>query len=257
MTTVDELAAVAEEAARAPGSYLRAAFDRSETDGEYADTDVTATADAEAERRVLPVIRGAFPDHAVSAAESGDRGGSAPYRWVVDPLDGTDDFTAGLPTFATAVTVLESGTPAAAAVHLPVLEDTYVARRDGGVTYCGEPTVATTDLPTEKATVGFVIGHDVKADPERLVTSGHLKNTLEVRTKRVIESWSPAVHWALLTRGLVQGMVAYHPDEEEQFAGELLARESGAGIRDGGDVFVAAAGDRILAELADITEPVA
>jgi hypothetical protein len=52
-------------------------------------------------------------------------------------------------------------------------------------------------------------------------------------------------------------MVAYHPDEREQFAGELLARESGAGVRDGGDVFVAAAGDRILAELADITEPVA
>jgi len=255
MTTMDELAAVATEATREGGTYLRDEFERTNTTGSYTGPDVIAEVDHGAEERIVTVVREAFPDHALYTEESGERNASG-YRWVVDPLDGTNNFTAGLPTFATVVTALDDRGPAVAAVYLPIVDDMYVARRGQGVTYNGEATSAGTDLAGEQATLGFVVGHEVKSDPEKLVLAGHLQNTLDVRTKRVIESWSPAVHWALLTRGLVQGMVAFHPDEEEQYAGELLAEESRASIREGDNVYVAAANDRILAELADITDPV-
>lgn len=50
---------------------------------------------------------------------------------------------------------------------------------------------------------------------------------LRDRCKRVIESWSPCVHWGLLARGRLDGMVCYRPDVEEQHAGALLAAEAG------------------------------
>jgi myo-inositol-1(or 4)-monophosphatase len=249
---IDELAAVAVDAARAGGEYLQDAFERSNDPG--GDAEATTTVATGAAERVVATIREPFPDHGIdSRAGTGD--GDARYRWVVDALDGADNFAAGLPTFATLVTALEGSDPVVAVVHLPMLSDTYVARRGGGVTYDGQPTTTESDRDGEDATVAFVVGREVRPDPEKLVLAGHLRNTLEVRTKRVIESWSPAVHWALLTRGRIQGVVTYHPDEAAQRAGELLAAESGAGVREGEDVYVAAANDRILAELADITEP--
>jgi myo-inositol-1(or 4)-monophosphatase len=249
----DELAAVAVDAAQAGGEFLREAFERSNDPG--SDADGTASVERRAAERIHPTIRDAFPDHGVTT-ESEDGHADPGNRWVVDALDGADNFAAGLPTFATLVTALEGSDPVVAVVHLPMLSDTYVARRGGGVTYDGQPTTTGSDRDGEDATVAFVVGRDVRSDPEKLVLAGHLRNTLEVRTKRVIESWSAAVHWALLTRGRVQGVVTYHADEAVQRAGELFAAESGAGVREGEDVYVAAANDRILAELADVTEPV-
>jgi myo-inositol-1(or 4)-monophosphatase len=251
----DELAAVAVEAARAGGEYLRDAFERDSDGSETGDEERAARIAGEARDRILPAIREAFPDHGIGETGTATVGGTE-HRWVVDALDGEDNFAAGLPTFATLVTVLREDEPVVAVVYVPMLSDTYVARRDGGVTYDGEPTSTGSDLDGEDATIAFVVGTEAKQDPETLVLAGHLRNTLEVRTERVVESWSPTVHWALLTRGRIHGVVTYHADEPQQRAGELFATESGAGVREGEDVYVAAANDRILAELADITEPV-
>ncbi len=255
MTTIDEVADVADRAVRAAGEYLRAEYDDGNDDGDYGAHDVTAAVDHGAEERILDVLGEAFPDHAVTTEESGHHDGSG-YRWVVDPLDGTNNFTAGLPTFTSTVAALEDGDPAVAAVYVPVLEDIYLARRDGGVTYNGDPVRADSRADTDTATVGFVIGHDVKLDPERAVVADGIRSTLEVTVKRVIPTWCPSLYWALLSRGRIDGMVAYHPDAIEQHAGELLATESGARTDGTDGVYVAAANDRVFEFLWDTTEPV-
>ncbi len=253
MSRRDETATAAVEAVEAPADYLRQTFAAADAGD---DTDAVERAAAE---RVRAPIEAAFPNHAVTVEGRDDGDGEAGTdggRWLVDPLDGTANFATGLATFATAVTLLVDGDPVVAAVHLPLGSDTYLAVRGEGVTHDGTPTTATTTLDGPAATVAFVVGRGVREDPEGLAIAGHLRNTLEVRTKRVVESWAPTVHWALLTRGLVQGVVAYRPDPGEQHAGELLASEAGAVTRRGDDVFVAAASDAVLAELADVTEPV-
>jgi len=91
------LAAVAERAVRAGGTYLAGAFREGPIDADYGPDDVKAAADRAAEDRVLAVIREAYPDHAVHAEESGITGDHR-YEWVVDPLDGTNNFAAGKPS---------------------------------------------------------------------------------------------------------------------------------------------------------------
>lgn len=58
--------------------------------------------------------------------------------------------------------------------------------------------------------------------------------------KRVISSWSPTVHWGLLARGSIDAILTYHPDDEEQVVGELLARQSDAVCERRGPWYVAA-----------------
>jgi len=226
-----DLAAVAREAAQAPGDYLRAAFRDGHADGSYDSRDVKAVADREAQTRIREVIDSHYPEHAFDGEEATAETDS-PYRWVVDPLDGTNNFAAGYPKFASAVAVLFNDEPVACAISEPLLEALYVAERDGGATYNGEPLEATAALPLEHGTVALVVGLSAVTDPALAETARRLEATLRADCKRVVTTWAPCVDWGLLARGSIEGLVGFHPDSYEYYAGSLLATESGLAVAD-------------------------
>jgi len=241
----EALADTATRAVAAAGEYLSERFHDGATDADYTATDVKTAADREAEARVLSTLRDSYPGHAVSTEESGDHDGTD-YRWVVDPLDGTNNFAAGIPTFGVAATACghpatdAASEPVATAVGVPVLEDCYVATRDGGVRYNGTP-VSVTDgdiVPTEKATVGMFIGPEVVSGGQERREWDAISRSVESATKRAIQTWAPVVYYGLFARGKLDGFVCYYPAEREQVAGELLAREAGATERSEGPLTV-------------------
>lgn len=228
MPTRNRLATVAERAARAGGEYLRDAFRTGGVDAEYGPDDVKSAADRAAERRVLDVVEGAFPDHAVHSEESGRRAGAQDrYEWVVDPLDGTNNFVAGIPLFATVVAVREAGTTVAAAIHEPVPERLYLARRDGGATANGDPVAGGSSLPLARGSVSFNVGLDAVRDGTARTRAREAEDALRDGCRRVLRHWAPSVDWGLLVDGHIEGFVAYRPVPYEHHAGTLFARESG------------------------------
>jgi myo-inositol-1(or 4)-monophosphatase len=243
-------------ATHAAGRLLRERYRANDAAGEFDAHDVTAAADRASEERMLSIVESSFPDHAVYAEERGECGGEG-YRWVVDPLDGTNDFVAGLPTFAASVAVLDDEGPVLASVYAPIPDDHYLARRDAGTRYDGALVETGSERSLATATVGFVVGHDVKLDG-RMATAGALRGALEDACKRAIPSWSPTVHWGLLARGRLDAMVTFAPDEEEQHAGALLATEAGASVRrdDARDLAVFAASESLAGGLADALDGV-
>ncbi|SFG02683.1 myo-inositol-1(or 4)-monophosphatase [Halopelagius inordinatus] len=255
--TLDDLAAVATRAVRAGGDYLRDAFRDGALDAEYERDDVKAVADRNAEERVRAVLRESFADHAFHGEESG-RDGEHRYRWVVDPLDGTNNFAAGLPAFATAVCLLRDGDPVVSAIYEPLPDSLYVARRGEGATVDGERLLAGSDVPLERGTVSLVLGLSAVRDPELSALGDRIEAALEDRCKRVVETWSPCVDWGLLARGGIEGIVCLRPDIYEQYAGELLAAESGVRSRGSGDegLYVGAGDDATLSELVEAVDSV-
>jgi len=93
--------------------------------------DLTTSADLAAEAAALRVIRAARPDDAILAEESG-QSGEAAYLWVVDPLDGTLNFSRGIPHCAVSVACLHRGVPQVAVIIDPLRSETYTAVRGGG-----------------------------------------------------------------------------------------------------------------------------
>jgi len=226
---------VAAEAVGRAGSYLRERFAAGDLKADFRAGDVKTRADREAERRVLETIEAAYPDHAIAAEESGERPGRSDRRWVVDALDGTNNFAAGVPTFGSAATLLDDADPLATAVCVPVLEDLYVASRGEGVTYNGTSLAADgPDLPPSHATVAVVLGKPVLESDALAREYEALVADLEAAHKRVVRTWAPVVYWGLLARGRLGGFVSFHPDEREQAAGTLLAREAGCPERSEG-----------------------
>jgi myo-inositol-1(or 4)-monophosphatase len=251
---LDEIEATAIEAVEIGADELRNRFVDEISPAEYTAYDVKAEADQAAETVMLDVITQSFPDHRIYAEESGEHTGNSEYRWIVDPLDGTNNFTAGLPTFASAATVLHNNEPVVAAVTIPPLNDLYTARVDNGMRYNDQEVMATSDRPLTHGTTFFVIGHDVKRHVSRAEAAKKIQDSMADSCKRVIESWSPCVHWGLLARGLFDGVVTYYLDAEEQYAGELFAAESGVVSRSSGPLYIGALNDERLDELSAAIE---
>jgi myo-inositol-1(or 4)-monophosphatase len=236
-----QLARVAQRAARAGGEFLADEFRTGPVAAEFGTDDVKADVDRAAERRVRDVIHDAYPDHAFYSEETG-RDDGTDIEWVVDPLDGTNNFTSGIPSFATAVAALPvDGTePLVSAIYEPVPDALYLARRGAGATVNGEPLAADSDLSLDRGTVSLVVGLPAIRDPDLAATAQQIERSLRDQSKRVIQTWSPTVDFGLLARGSIEGLVYVHPQGHEHYAGTLLAAESGVVSRERDDVYVGA-----------------
>src|SRR5690606_10584229 len=83
--------------------------------------------DVEAEQAIVRVIREAFPDHAVLGEEAHEASVDAEHLWVVDPLDGTNNFAHQIPHFAVSIAYYRGGVAQCGVVYNPLREDWYVA----------------------------------------------------------------------------------------------------------------------------------
>ena len=73
--------------------------------------------------------------------------------WVVDPLDGTREFVAGIPEFCASVALVEDGNPIAGGIYNPATQETFIGSIATGVTYNGEPARVSQRTKLEGATV--------------------------------------------------------------------------------------------------------
>jgi myo-inositol-1(or 4)-monophosphatase len=73
--------------------------------------------------------------------------------WVVDPLDGTSDFVAGIPEWCVSVALVENGRPVAGGICNPVTGEIFLGSQESGVTYNGEAAAASAKTDLEGAVV--------------------------------------------------------------------------------------------------------
>ena len=98
-------------------------------------------ADVGVERMIRARLAERFPDDAVHGEEAGrtGRSGDARRTWVVDPIDGTKNFAAGIQIWATLIALVVEETPVLGLAGAPALGERYAAARGGGATLNGEP----------------------------------------------------------------------------------------------------------------------
>lgn len=90
-------------------------------------------ADKESEELIAGMIAERYPDHAILGEEGGSRGcAESDWRWVVDPLDGTTNYSQGLPVFAVSIALQHKGETVVGVVYAPYLGELFTAVKGGG-----------------------------------------------------------------------------------------------------------------------------
>ena len=119
--------------------------------------------DLEVEQQILSILRKFFPDQYYITEESGSFGNkSSKYTWIIDPIDGTNNFIHGLPHHCVSIAMQCSGKVEIAVVYNPYLDQLFIAEKGSGAQLNGQKirVTAQKDLP------GAMLSGVLKYDPE-------------------------------------------------------------------------------------------
>ncbi len=97
------------------------------------------TVDLAVERVIRSRLEQAFPDHGILGEEYGPRNPDAEWTWLIDPIDGTRQFAAGLPNFGILLALCHGAVPRLGVICQPLLGDVYVGISGEGAWRNGRP----------------------------------------------------------------------------------------------------------------------
>lgn len=109
-----------------------------EIDRKEDDTPVTI-ADRKAEEYIRARIVAEFPSHSILGEEEGESQGESSYRWIIDPIDGTQSFIRGVPLYTVLLALEFDGEPQVGVIHVPPVGETVSAANGIGAFYNGTP----------------------------------------------------------------------------------------------------------------------
>src|ERR1700688_4034733 len=120
------------ETAMEAGGLLVAEFERPAKISYKGEVDLVTQADRRSEQAIVARLRGFFPKHAIVAEEGGGQQGDSPYRWIVDPLDGTTNFAHGYPCFAVSIGLEEAGELVVGVIYQPITRELFTSAKGEG-----------------------------------------------------------------------------------------------------------------------------
>ena len=161
-----QLLDVCVEAARMAGGHALKNIHRRAEVAQSFDHDVKLVLDSECQRIAEGVIHRHFPDHAI-LGEEGSIVKQHAFEWVIDPIDGTVNYTQGFPYWCCSIAVRCDSEVLAGCVFVPLLDECYTATVDGPALRNGEPIHPTNIATLTKAT--FFTGLTKDLD-ERAIT---------------------------------------------------------------------------------------
>jgi myo-inositol-1(or 4)-monophosphatase len=205
-----------------------------------ADGSLLTEADLQIQSRLLDALERAYPQYQCLGEEMTPAqqqellGQQDTGLWILDPLDGTANFAAGIPYFGISLALVGDGRVQAGIVHDPVRQETFSALLGRGAWLNGEPLRLAADAPTLREAMALV---DLKRLPAELI--GQLAGAAPYRSQRSFGS--VALDWCWLAADRVQ--IYLHGGQRlwDYAAGSLVLAEAGGS----GGVFEDYAGTRV------------
>ncbi|MEC0238499.1 inositol monophosphatase family protein [Paenibacillus dokdonensis] len=190
--------------------------------------DVVTEVDHLAEGIILEQIQAVFPDHQIHSEEAGVIGSENDWLWLIDPLDGTNNFAIGLPVFSVSITLMYKKNPVLGVVYEPLTDRLFVSVAGEG-TYCNDKPVHVKNSPNFlRGNIGWIQGHKVQNDPKAV----QLRQFIDIRFKRMMRLWAPTLQWCMLAKGDLDGIVLYNSEGDDLYSGILMVKEAGGVVID-------------------------
>jgi myo-inositol-1(or 4)-monophosphatase len=136
--------------------------------------DLVTETDVVAEDAIVSLVRNRFPDHAIVSEETAGGEIGQGYTWVIDPLDGTSNYTHRVPTFAVSIAVLKDGKPLVGVVCDPMREHLFLAQRGFGATLNDRPLQVSSISELNQAVVSLDWARGEEARREVLSSLGRV-----------------------------------------------------------------------------------
>ena len=186
-------------------------------------------ADHAAEKAIIQIIKNDFPNHFILSEEAGEISMDSAYKWIIDPIDGTINFSRGIPICCVSIGLEFNGQIIMGAVYNPLMNEFFFAEKGKGATLNNQKITV-----SEKSSVinsclvtGFPYTYlDMPNGPlqvfERFIRKG-------VPVRRL---GSAALDLCWLAAGRFDGFYEHKLQAWDSAAGFLIVEEAGGKITD-------------------------
>ncbi|MFN8626996.1 MAG: inositol monophosphatase family protein [Candidatus Binatia bacterium] len=231
---MDAFERVCREVVAGAGARLAAAWGESQIIEHKSAIDLVTETDRKVEAFVTAALRAAFPDHLIVAEEaSAGRVLRSPpedrYVWYVDPLDGTTNFAHAHPHFSLTLALARGREVLLGAVHDPVRQETFWARRGGGATLNGHAIRVSAVGDLGQALVGTGFPYDRR---ERLAFYLDFLADFMRHAQGVRCVGSAALDLCYVACGRLDGFWEWKLKPWDTAAGTLVVTEAGGTVSD-------------------------
>jgi myo-inositol-1(or 4)-monophosphatase len=221
---------IAVRAARNAGSILLRYHDRADTltVSSKGMNDFVSEVDRASEQAIIETLRGAYPDHAILAEESGASAGNE-FQWIIDPLDGTTNYLHGFPQFSISIALKHKGVLEHGLVYDPHRDEMFTASRGAGA-LLNDRRLRVTNRKTLNGALlgtGFPYRDQTHLDAYLGMFKELIKDTAGIR-----RPGSAALDLAYVAAGRLDGFWELGLSEWDFAAGVLLIKEAGGTVSD-------------------------
>ncbi|MEN7973203.1 MAG: inositol monophosphatase family protein [Verrucomicrobiota bacterium] len=212
-------------AAEAAGKHALENKDRRTETNKSFDHDVKLVLDVECQKIAEKVISSEFPDHSILGEEDIRPGSDLDYEWIIDPIDGTMNYTHGFPYWCSSVAVRRQGKILAGCVYAPEFDEYYTAHIDGTAKCNGEP-IRVSDTRTLGESLIFTgLSKHMESTNEPHFEIFHM---LAINTQKVRISGAAALDMCHVAAGSSDGFLETNIYLWDHAAAGLIAEQAGA-----------------------------
>jgi myo-inositol-1(or 4)-monophosphatase len=204
-----------------------ARFDRGRVNFKKFDEIVTR-ADLDSEKIIIDEIRRNFPDHRILSEEKGSLDQRSDYLWIVDPIDGTTNFTMHNPIFSISVGLAFKSEIIAGFIYAPFLDEFYLANKGKGANMNGKK-IKVSKIKGLGTLHAYCHGHEDRS----------LKKAVEYYNRQKLKKknhcrqlGSAAIELAFVAAGRLESITIPGVKPWDVAAGILMVREAGGRVSD-------------------------
>jgi myo-inositol-1(or 4)-monophosphatase len=216
-------------AAKDAGRIQLEAFDKPHTIDFKGETNLVTEVDRACESTIHGRLRETFPSHDFLMEETVTQRTDSPFLWVVDPLDGTTNYTHCYPHFCCSIALQHEGKTVVGVVYDPVRRELFTATEGGGAFLNGRPIRTSEEDQLIRCLIATGFPNEIRTARDKNLRK-FAKILLLVRSVR--RSGSAALDLCYLAAGRLDGYWVLTLSPWDAAAGALIVEEAGGRVTD-------------------------
>ncbi len=226
---MNDFQAVAREAALTAGALLRDNVNGVREISFKGEINLVTEMDRRSERTVVAILRSSYPDHGILAEEETAIDANSPYRWIIDPLDGTTNYAHGYPNFAVSIALERSGEVILGVVYDPSRDELFLAEKGRGAFLNGKKIAVSRADTLLKSLLSTGFPYDRKTSEKNNL---NYFRALLMASQEVRRDGSAALDLCSVAAGRFDGFWELKLKPWDVAAGSLIVREAGGMVTD-------------------------
>ncbi len=221
---------IAEKAAREAGEIIMDFYRKGGKVYEKASINLLTEADLNAEKQIVETLSSAFPGHSFLCEEEHKADADAQDLWIIDPIDGTNNFAHHFPHFCVSIAYARKGEVQCGLVFNPMTGDIFHSIRDKGAFHNGSSVSVSTASTMSQAIIGTGFYYDRGAIMRGTLAT--IRDFFDNNIQGIRRTGSAALDICYVGCGWLDGFFEYELCAWDFAAGMLFVEEAGGRISD-------------------------